>query len=359
MGLEVSNSNTTQIQSKSDEPSLEETSNEKFNINDTSKSDSEKRDDGDFEVDEDPSMDPQKSKQIQSFYFPKYPIFKDPELELKVKEAEKLVEERNEARLEIESKISFKAILSLRYRLRSESDGVESFDDERLLLREIKQLEGSRSKVKAIAARREKILALEGQNGFVQYELLEEQQRDAKEKKHKLARKIKLMKEQHKAIERELKSLKKELAFADRKRGEAYEGLAELRRLSDEQNACHYKNRLLLRDARALAAKKDIASLEELSNEEVEKFMSHWNSNKTFRDDYLSRNLPSDIDTNLDRDGKADNPTTRAVLGDETGELLRGMTKYVAGRLPFHGAESIAMREYDLGAKTWETKCDL
>ncbi|KAK9143591.1 hypothetical protein Syun_012991 [Stephania yunnanensis] len=109
MGLEVSNSNTTQIQSKSDEPSLEETSNEKFNINDTSKSDSEKRDDGDFEVDEDPSMDPQKSKQIQSFYFPKYPIFKDPELELKVKEAEKLVEERNEARLEIESKISFKA----------------------------------------------------------------------------------------------------------------------------------------------------------------------------------------------------------------------------------------------------------
>ncbi|KAK9143588.1 hypothetical protein Syun_012988 [Stephania yunnanensis] len=174
MGLEVSNSNTTQIQSKSDEPSLDETSNEKFNISDTSKSDSEKRDDGDFEVDEDPSMDPQKSKQIQSFYFPKYPIFKDPELELKVKEAEKLVEERNEARLEIESKISFKA-------------------------------------------------------------LLEEQQRDAKEKKHKLSRKIKLMKEQHKAIERELKSLKKELAFADRKRGEAYEGLAELRRPSDEQ----------------------------------------------------------------------------------------------------------------------------
>ncbi|KAK9085314.1 hypothetical protein Sjap_025725 [Stephania japonica] len=291
------------MQSKSDETSLDETFNEKFNINDTPKSDSEKREYGDFEADEDPSMDTKKGKQIHRFYFPKFPIFKDPELELKIIEAEKLVGERNETRLEIESKINLKAddlteitfnlrplmseeklyrsflqenywrknaslqklaelhrqrtkkngnkkggvylcsseeelndlILSLRYRLRCQSDGAESFGDEKLMLREIKQLEGTRSKVQASAARREKILALEGQNGFVQYELLEEQQCNVKEKKHKLARKIKLMKEQHKAIERDLKLLKKELAFADRKRDEAYEGLAELRRQGDER----------------------------------------------------------------------------------------------------------------------------
>lgn len=42
-----------------------------------------------------------------------------------------------------------------------------------------------------------------------------------------------------------------------------------------------------------MAAKKDVRTLEEFVDAEVERFMSNWNSSKAFRNDYQKRILAS------------------------------------------------------------------
>ncbi|KAF6170353.1 hypothetical protein GIB67_043043 [Kingdonia uniflora] len=79
-------------------------------------------------------------------------------------------------------------------------------------------------------------------------------------------------------------------------------------------NAPFCQNRSLLNNARELAAKKEITSLEELSQTEGEKFMSLWSSSKTFRADYERRILSSLDMRQLSRDGRMRNPDEKLLV---------------------------------------------
>ncbi|KAJ6332976.1 hypothetical protein OIU77_008934 [Salix suchowensis] len=79
-----------------------------------------------------------------------------------------------------------------------------------------------------------------------------------------------------------------------------------------------YQSRMLLTKAKELAARKDVKALGELAIDEVEKFMSLWSHNKSLRDDYVKRILPSLDRRQLSRDGRIRNPDEKPLVILET-----------------------------------------
>ncbi|XP_010272430.1 PREDICTED: proton pump-interactor 1 [Nelumbo nucifera] len=317
-------------------------------------------------------------KQIYSFYFVKYRSYEDPKLKAKIDQADKELQKKNQARLKINDLIREKKseraqiisqlkpltaedkryrsivdekrkemeplqqalgklrsannasrergiglcsseaelnefIQSLHYRMQHESI---SLVEEKQLLREIKQLEGTREKVIANAVMKAKIEDSLGQRGAIQdqVKLIGVDLDGVRKEKQTVRAKIKHFEEKLKAIDNEISSLQEELMAVIQKRDKAYESLVELRKQRDEANAHYFQTRALLHNARELAAKKDIAALEELSHTEVEKFMSLWSSNKTFREDYEKRILPSLDARLLSRDGRMRNPDEKPLF---------------------------------------------
>lgn len=98
-------------------------------------------------------------------------------------------------------------------------------------------------------------------------------------------------------IRKGIKSLQKQLADARQRKNKLYECILRLSKLPDGESSCNYQYRSLLENARKLAQKKDVATLQELSQEQVDKFFSQWNNNKAFRDEYEKKSsmpgLPS------------------------------------------------------------------
>ncbi|XP_059450962.1 proton pump-interactor BIP103-like [Corylus avellana] len=92
-----------------------------------------------------------------------------------------------------------------------------------------------------------------------------------------------------KKIREDIKSLQKQLEVARHRKNEMFECILQRSKLLDEESSCNYQYRSLLQNARKLAQKKDVATLEELSQEQVEKFFSQWNNNKAFREEYEKR----------------------------------------------------------------------
>ncbi|XP_073109021.1 proton pump-interactor BIP131 [Elaeis guineensis] len=208
-------------------------------------------------------------------------------------------------------------IKSLQYRISHESI---SLDEEKQLMREIKQLEGTRGKVIANAAMRAKIQDTLGQKEAIQdqVKVIGGDIDGVRKEQQSVRAKIKQLEEELKAIDEEISSLQEELTSVTEKRNKAFETLTELRKARDEANACYYQNRSLLNNAKELAAKKDLAALEGLSHSEVEKFMSQWSSNKSFREDYERRILPSLDIRQLSRDGRMRNPDEKPIILEAT-----------------------------------------
>ncbi|XP_028807483.1 proton pump-interactor 1 [Neltuma alba] len=204
-------------------------------------------------------------------------------------------------------------IYSLKYRIQHESIPLS---EEKQLLREIKQLEGTREKVIANAAMRAKLQDSMGQKETIQdqVKLIGGDLDGAKKERQLVQAKINKLDEELKAIDRDIKSLQDELTAVTQKRETAYESIQKLRKQRDEGNSYFYQSRTLLNKARELAAKKDISALEELSQQEVGKFMSLWSSDKAFRNDYEKRLLPSLDARQLSRDGRMRNPDEKPLL---------------------------------------------
>ncbi|KAK9268562.1 hypothetical protein L1049_000316 [Liquidambar formosana] len=188
--------------------------------------------------------------------------------------------------------------------------------EEKKLLREIKQLEQSREKVKLNVAARVKIQEDLGQKEDIQdqVKLIGGDLDEVRKEQQAVRAKIKHLEEELKVIDSDINSLQEELSIVTEKRDKAYATLQELRKQRDEGNSYFYQNRALLNNARVLAAKRDIKSLEELSNAGVEKFMSLWSSSKAFRDDYEKRILPSLDSRQLSRDGRMRNPDEKPLV---------------------------------------------
>ncbi|ONK79074.1 uncharacterized protein A4U43_C01F2630 [Asparagus officinalis] len=204
-------------------------------------------------------------------------------------------------------------IRSLHYRIQHESN---TLNEEKQLLKEIKQLEATREKVIANVAVRMKIENSKGQTSELQdkMKLLGVNMDEVRKERKAVVAQIEQIDEKLKVVNDEIASLEEGLRSITEKRDNAYETLNTLRRKRDEVNSCFYQNRSLLNSARDLAAKKDKEQVEALCNSEVEKFMSQWSSNKAFRDDYERRILKSLDIRQLSRDGRMRNPDEKPIV---------------------------------------------
>ncbi|MED6121910.1 hypothetical protein PIB30_034673 [Stylosanthes scabra] len=204
-------------------------------------------------------------------------------------------------------------IYSLKYCIQHESIPLT---EEKQILREIKQLEGTREKVIANAAVRAKVQDTLGQKEVIQdqVKLIGGDLDGVKKERQAIRSKIKQLDDLVKTIDKDIQSLQEELADVTQKREKAYESIQQLRKQRDEGNSYFFKSRAVLNKARELAAKKDLSAFEELAQTEVEKFMLLWSSDKAFRDDYEKRLLPSLDMRQLSRDGRIRNPDEKPLL---------------------------------------------
>lgn len=319
-------------------------------------------------------------KQIHSFYFVKYRSYEDPKLKAKIEQVDKEIQKKNQARFRITEALRAKRseraqvisqlkpltaedkryrmimdekrkemkpfqealgklrsanndvrekgvglcsseeelnefIQSLHYRMQHES---LPLSEEKQLIKEIKQLEGTREKVIAHAAMKAKI-----QDSLGQREAIQDQVKSlggdidgVKKEQQTVRTKIRQLEEELKAIDDEIVSLQEELALVNEMKDKAFETLNEFRKARDEANANYFQNRSLLNNAKELAAKKDVAALQELLHAEGEKFMSQWNNNQAFRGDYEKRILPSLDIRQLSRDGRMRNPDEKPIISE-------------------------------------------
>ncbi|CAL5393425.1 unnamed protein product [Camellia sinensis] len=317
-------------------------------------------------------------KQIHSFYLVKYRTYEDPKLKAKVELADKDQQKKNQAKFQISDKFWAKKaersrvielmrplndenrqywnivngkrkemeplhealgklrntnsvnrekgvgicsseeelnylIKSLEYRIQHESIPLS---EEKKILKEIKQLEGTREKVLANAAMRAKIQDSMGEKDVIQDQVkLMGVDLDGVRKEQQVVKaKIKQLTDEKEVLEKEINSLADELDAATEKYKTAYKTFSDLKQQLNAGNDCFYQSRTLLTKVRELAARKDIEALKEIVNMEVDKFMSLWNNNKAFRDDYERRILASLDNRQLSRDGRMRNPDEKPLV---------------------------------------------
>ncbi|KAL0443533.1 UNVERIFIED_CONTAM: Proton pump-interactor 1 [Sesamum latifolium] len=309
-------------------------------------------------------------KQIHSFYIVRYRALEDQKLKAKLEVAEKELQKKNQARSQVVEKIRAKRadrsqliaqirslsvenkqyrtimdekrkemeplqqalgklrgtsggrdrgsgvcsseeelndlIKSLQYRIQHESIPLS---EEKQILREIKQLEGTRKRLLQ--------MLLRGQ-GFRTRLLIGNDLDGVRKEKQVIHAKLKQLDEEKLALEKEISVLEGELTAITEKRDKTFETIKEMRKQREDGNSPFYQNRMLLTKAKAIAANKDVDALKELSDTEVEKFMSLWNSDKAFRGDYERRILSSLDMRQLSKDGRLRNPGEKPLVQPET-----------------------------------------
>ncbi|KAK7401818.1 hypothetical protein VNO78_13610 [Psophocarpus tetragonolobus] len=314
-------------------------------------------------------------KQIHSFYFVRWRPYDDPTIKSKVDQLDKEISKKNQARFQVTEALKAKrseraelisqikalrgdsrqfqsivdekikeieplqqalgklrnannagqgglcsseeelnaVIHSLQYRIQHESIPLS---EEKQLLREIKQLEGTREKVVANAAMRAKLQESMGQKEAIQdqVKLIGGDLDGVKKERQAIRSKIKQIDDVLKTIDKDIQSLQDELTVVSQKRDKAFESMQHLRKQREEGNSYFYQSRTVLNKARDLAAKKYINALDEVSQTEVEKFMALWNGDKAFRNDYEKRILASLDMRQLSRDGRMRNPDEKPLL---------------------------------------------
>ncbi|KAJ0475451.1 putative proton pump-interactor [Helianthus annuus] len=220
-------------------------------------------------------------------------------------------------------------IKSMQYRIQHESI---TLNEEKQIIREIKQLEGTRDKVIANAAMRAEVQKSVGEKDAIQDQVksigvdLDGVRKDQQAIKAKL----KTLETEKEAINGVIASLEEELRVVIEKRDKVYDKIRELRNKREEGNTCFYQNRSLLNDARRLAASKDVNALIELSTSEVDKFMSEWNSSKAFREDYEKRILQSLDMRQLSKDGRMRNPEEEIAKAKQALERKKKLAEKAA-----------------------------
>ncbi|CAJ1957137.1 unnamed protein product [Sphenostylis stenocarpa] len=220
-------------------------------------------------------------------------------------------------------------IYSLQYRIQHESIPLT---EEKQLLREIKQLEGTRDKVIANAAMRAKLQESMGQKEAIQdqVKLIGGDLDGVKKEREAIRSKIKQIDDALKAIDKDIQSLQEELTAVSQKRDKSFENMQQLKKQREDGNSYFYQSRTVLNKARDLAAKKDINALDEVSQTEVEKFMTLWNSDKAFRNDYEKRILASLDMRQLSRDGRMRNPDEKPLLEEPKPAETEAIPKFFA-----------------------------
>ncbi|KAH9330154.1 hypothetical protein KI387_002262, partial [Taxus chinensis] len=211
-------------------------------------------------------------------------------------------------------------IQSLQFRIEHDNN---TLPEEKQMIREIKQLESTREKVIAHEAVQVKLQDSMGEKELIQdrFKLLGEDLDALRKEQQGAWNRIKPLEEDLKVIDEKINSLQEELAAATERRDKASVTFYQLRKERDAANASYFQYRAVLTIAKALASKKDKQALEELSQKEVEKFMSLWKSDQIFREDYVKKSSPFYI-RQLSKDGRTPNPDEKYPIPDG-GEGLR------------------------------------
>lgn len=326
-------------------------------------------------------------KQIHSFYLVKFRRFEDPKLKAKIELAERELQKKNQARSQIIEKLKAKRaerskvieqrkslsaenkefwstidekrkemeplqqalgqlrgardagrergpivcsseqelnslIKSLQYRIQHESIPL---NEEKQILREIKQLEGTREAVKEKAAARAQIHESLGEKESIQNQvkLMSVGLDGVRKGQQEVKAKLKQIDDQIDAISKQINLLDEELKEVVEKRDKTYEHIQELRKQREEGNSSFYQNSNVLHKVKQLADQKDVDALRELSVTEVDKFMSLWCGKKPFRDDYERRLLQSLDIRQLSRDGRMRNPDEKPLVLSEVPTVSR------------------------------------
>ncbi|KAJ8438253.1 LOW QUALITY PROTEIN: hypothetical protein Cgig2_030618 [Carnegiea gigantea] len=114
------------------------------------------------------------------------------------------------------------------------------------------------------------------------------------------------------ALNIQIDAQQQDLEALNKKRDEAIAIIKDMRQKREEGNTCAYENQAVINTAKELAAKKDVRTLEEFVDAEVERFMSNWNSSKAFRNAYQKIILASlDIQS---RDGRMRSPDQKPLI---------------------------------------------
>ncbi|KAK1389302.1 Proton pump-interactor 1 [Heracleum sosnowskyi] len=207
-------------------------------------------------------------------------------------------------------------IKRLRYRTEHESIPLT---EERKIIREINQLEGTREKVIANAVVKAKIYDSVGEKDYIQdqVKLIGSGLDGVRKEKKVIETKLNQLFEEKKTIDKVILDLEKGLESHLEDRNKVYEKIRGLRKQLDEGNAPYFKNRTTLNKARELAAKKDVKGLQDLADTEMETFMSLWSSTKAFSDDYERRILLSLDMRQLSRDGRMRNSNEKPLVVKE------------------------------------------
>nr|GLL47086.1 proton pump-interactor 1-like [Ipomoea trifida] len=208
-------------------------------------------------------------------------------------------------------------IKSLQYRIQHESI---TLNEEKQILREIKQIEGTRDKVIANAAERAKIQESLGEKESIQSQvkLIGVDLDGVRKEQQVLSAKLKEIDDELDAMKKEIGTLEEELTALTQQRDKTFQSIQEFRKQREEGNSSFFQSRKLNLEARQLADKKDVAALRELSETEVDKFVTQWSSNKSFRDDYEKRILQSLDMRQLSKDGRMRNPDEKPLVLPET-----------------------------------------
>lgn len=211
-------------------------------------------------------------------------------------------------------------IKSLKYRIQHESI---TLNEEKQILREIKQFEGTRDKVITHAAERAKIQESLGEKESIQSQvkLIGVDLDGVRKEQQVLSAKLKEIDDELDAMKKEITSLEDDLTALTQQRDKTYESIQELRKQREEGNFSFFQSRKLNLEARQLADKKDVAALRDLSDTEVDKFITLWSSSKPFRDDYEKRILQSLDMRQLSKDGRMRNPEEKPLVMPETPNL--------------------------------------
>lgn len=326
-------------------------------------------------------------KQIHSFYTVKFRRFDDPKLKARIELAEKELQKKNQARSQIIEKLKAKRaeksifieqrkalsaenkefwsaidgkikemvplhealgqlrgsrnagrergptvcsseeelnhlIKGLQYRIQHESIPL---NEEKQILREIKQLEGTREDVKKVAAARAQIHETMGEKESIQNQvkLMNVGLDGVRKGQQEVKGRLKIIDDQIDAINKQIGILDEELKGIVEKRDKTYEHILELRKLREEGNSSFYQNSNVLHKVKQLADQKDVGALKDLSVTEVDKFISLWCGSKSFRDDYERRLLQSLDIRQLSRDGRMRNPGEKPLVLPEAPTVSR------------------------------------
>ncbi|EFH61338.1 hypothetical protein ARALYDRAFT_478964 [Arabidopsis lyrata subsp. lyrata] len=125
--------------------------------------------------------------------------------------------------------------------------------------------------------------------------------------------KINLLAEKMGKSRNKIKILDVELAHILEKRDRSYERIRMLRIQRDKGKDAFFESLPVMRKAKELAASGNVRDLEVFANSEVERFMTHWNDDKAFRDDYVKRISLSLCERQLNQDGRIKDPEVQVV----------------------------------------------